>query len=177
LRLARKLKVSPLSRRTTVSLKEFLATESEKLQSERSEAMKKRDEWVESVGRLFFQIQEWLGEADSGRILTFQTGHITLREAGIGRYDAPILLVELGAREVSIKPVARFVAGPLSSTGAMHILRSYGRVDMGNRLEKYMLFRTERDPADRWVIIEEDGYRTQPFDQDSFESAFQSLLE
>ena len=160
-----------------MSLKEFLAAEAEKLQSERSEAMKKRDEWIESVGRLLHQIEEWLGEADSGQALTRKRGHLTLREVGIGTYDVPFLLIELGVREVSITPVARFVAGPLSSTGSMHILRSYGRVDMGNRLEKYMLFRIEKDPVDRWVIIEEDGYRTQPFDRDSFESAFQSLLE
>jgi hypothetical protein len=165
------------SRRTIVSLKEFLASEAEKLASERSVAMKKRDEWVESVGRLLAQIEVWLHQADSGQILTYKKGNLTLREVGIGTYDVPFLLIELGAREVSIKPVARFVAGPLSSTGSMHILRSYGRVDMSNRLYKYMLFRSEKDPVDRWVIIEEDGYRTQPFDQDSFESAFQSLLE
>jgi hypothetical protein len=35
----------------------------------------------------------------------------------------------------------------------------------------------EKDPDDRWVIIKQDGYRTQPFQQDTFELAFQSLLE
>jgi hypothetical protein len=40
-----------------------------------------------------------------------------------------------------------------------------------------MLFRTEKEPEDRWVVIEDDGYRSQPFDRDSFESAFQRLLE
>ena len=160
-----------------MSLKEYLASEAEKLQNERSDAMKKRDEWVGSVGRLLAQIEEWLGEADSGRVLTFQRGQMTLREAGIGTYDVPFLLIELGAREVTIKPIARFVAGPLSSTGAMHVLRSYGRVDMGNRLEKYMIFRTEKELDGPWIIIEEDGYRSQPFNQDTFESAFQNLLE
>ena len=42
----------------------------------------------------------------------------------------PSSSIELGAREVSIKPIARFVAGPMSSTGAIRILRAYGRVDM-----------------------------------------------
>ena len=82
----------PCSRRIAVSLKEFLASEAEKLQSERSEAMKKRDEWVESVGRLLAQIEDWLGEADSGRVLTYRRGQMTLREAGIGTYDVPFLL-------------------------------------------------------------------------------------
>jgi hypothetical protein len=170
-------KVRPWSRRIHVSLKEFLAAEAEKLQSERSKAMKKRDEWIESVGRLLNQIEEWLGEADSGRILTFQKGHLTLREVGIGTYDVPFVLIELGAREVSIKPVARFVAGPLSSTGAMRVLRSYGRVDMSNGLDKYMMFRIEKHLDGPWIIIEEDGDRSNSFDRDSFESAFQRLLE
>lgn len=160
-----------------MSLKEFLTSEAERLQSERSEAMKKRDEWVEAVGWLFHQIEVWLGEADSERLLTYKRGHISLRETGIGAYDAPILLVELGTREVRIQPVARFVAGPLAATGAIHILRAYGRVDMTNGLEKYMIFRTQKEPDGPWIIIEEDGYRSQAFTKDSFESTFQSLLE
>ncbi len=160
-----------------MSLKEYLASEAEKLQSEQSDAMRKRDEWVESVGRLLAQIRNWLDEADSRRILIYKSGQMTLREAGIGTYDVPLLIIELGAREVSIKPIARFVAGPLSSTGAMHILRSYGRVDMGNRLEKYMIFRTDKELDGPWIIIEEDGYRSQPFNKETFESAFQRLLE
>jgi hypothetical protein len=159
------------------TLKEFLASEAGKLQSERSEAMKKRDEWIASVGRLLAQIEEWLSEADSGRVLTFQRGQVTLREMGVGTYDVPTLLIELGAREVSVKPIARFVAGPLASTGVMHVMRAYGRVDMGNRLEKYMIFRTEKELGGPWIIIEEEGYRSQPFNRDTFESAFQSLLE
>ncbi len=159
------------------SLKEFLASEAEKLRDEQSAAMKKRDEWIASVERLLAQIKEWLHEADTRQILTFEEGRVSLREVGIGGYEVPCLHIEIGARQVSIKPVARVVAGALSSTGSIHILKSYGRVDMASPLEKYMLFRTEKEPEDRWVIIEEDGYRSQPFDRDSFESAFQRLLE
>jgi hypothetical protein len=102
---------------------------------------------------------------------------VQLRDAGIGTYDAPFVLIELGAREVSIKPIARFVAGPSSSTGAIRILRAFGRVDMTNGLEKYLIFRTEKELDGPWIIIEEDGYRSQPFNRDTFESAFQRLLE
>jgi hypothetical protein len=159
------------------SLKEFLASEAEKLQNERSDAMKKRDEWVASVGRLLTQIREWLGEADANQVLTIEEGQLTLREAGIGTYDVPFLLIELGAREISINPIARFVAGPSSSTGSIRILRAYGRVDMSNRLDKYMIFRLEKELDGPWIIIEEDGYRSQPFNRDTFESAFQTLLK
>lgn len=159
------------------TLKEFLASEAEKLRGEQSEAMKKRDEWIASVDRLLAQARDWLREADAKQVLTFREGRVALREWGIGAYEAPALFVEIGARHVSIKPIARVVAEPLSYTGSIHILKAYGRVDMASALERYMLFRTQKDPEDRWVIIEEDGYRSRPFDRDSFESAFQGLLE
>jgi hypothetical protein len=159
------------------SLREFLASEAEKLRGERSEATRKREEWTSSVQRLLDRIKDWLVEADTEKVLTLNEGRTGLREAGIGDYEAPFLVVGIGARQVAIRPIARFVAGPLSSTGAIHVLKSYGRVDMQSALEKCMLFRTETTPGDRWVIIEEDGYRSQPFDRESFESAFRRLLE
>ena len=63
-----------------MSLKEYLASEAEKLRSEQSDAMKKREEWVASVGRLLAQIKEWLREADSRRILTIEEAPLRLRE-------------------------------------------------------------------------------------------------
>jgi hypothetical protein len=129
------------------TLKVFLASEAEKLRSEQAEAVSKRDEWVASVERLLAQIKQWLREADTGQILIFKEGRVALREVGIGGYEAPVLFVEIGARQVSIRPVARVVAGPLSSTGSIHILKSYGRVDMASPLEKHMLFRTEKEPG------------------------------
>ncbi len=40
-----------------------------------------------------------------------------------------------------------------------------------------MIYRTEKDPEDRWSLIEVDSYRIQPLDQLAFEAALQSLLE
>jgi hypothetical protein len=159
------------------SLREFLASEAEKLQGERSKAMKKRDEWIASVERLLAQIKEWLEDADTRKILTLTEGRAAFREVGIGNYEAPFLLVEIGMRQVSIRPVARNVAGAVASTGAIDILQAYGRVDMASPLEKYMLFRTAKEPEDRWIIVGEDRYRSQPFDRESFEAAFRGLLE
>jgi hypothetical protein len=158
------------------SLKEFLESEAEKLRGEQSQAMMKRDEWIASVQGLLDRIKEWLRDADTRRILTLKEDRVRLREVGIGDYEAPALFVEIGARQVSIKPVARVVAGALASSNAVHIIKSYGRVDMASPLEKFLLFRTQKAPEDRWIIIEEDGYRSQPLDRNSFETAFQSLL-
>jgi hypothetical protein len=169
--------VRDLSRRTTVSLKEFLASEAEKLRSEQTEALTKRQEWIASVGRLLDRIKDWLAEADPRGILMIEEAPLRLSQQGVGTYEIPILTIGLGPREVRVKPVARFVAAPLRVTGRMQVPRAYGRVDMTNGLDRYMIFRVQMEPDDRWTIIEENGPLMKPFDQDSFESAFKSLLE
>jgi hypothetical protein len=40
-----------------------------------------------------------------------------------------------------------------------------------------MLFRIAKEPADEWVIINEEGFALQPFDRKSFDAAMQSLLQ
>ena len=69
------------------------------------------------------------------------------------------------------------MVGPLSSTGVIHVSRAYGRVDLTDGLQKYMIFRVENDPEDRWSIVEQDGFRMRAFDQVAFEEAFKALLE
>ena len=75
------------------------------------------------------------------------------------------------------EPIARNVAGPLSATGVIHVSRAYGRVDLTDGLQKFMIFRAQKVPEDRWSIIEQDGFRMQAFDQFTFEEAFKALLE
>jgi hypothetical protein len=159
------------------SLKEFLASEAEKLRGEQSEAMRKREEWIASVERLLAQMKEWLGQADAKRILMIDESPIRVSERGLGTYEIPALTIGLGAREVRVKPVARYVGAPLRATAMLQVPRAYGRVDMTNGLDRYLIFRVEKEPADRWMIVEQDGPLVEPFNRTSFESAFQRLLE
>ena len=82
-----------------------------------------------------------------------------------------------GRRSVRLEPIARNVVGPLSSTGFIHVSRAYGRVDLTDGVQEYMIFRVEKDPADQWSIVEQDGFRMRAFDQVAFEEAFKALLE
>ncbi len=159
------------------SLKQFLEEEADKLQTHLSEAARKRDEWVGSVNRLTARMKDWIGEADPGRVLVLRDRIFSVREEEIGAYEVLGLSIGLGPREVRVEPVARNVAGPQSATGVIHVSRAYGRVDMTDGLRKFMIFRLEREPEDRWSIIEQDSYEMRPFDQPSFEAAVQSLLE
>ena len=159
------------------SLKEFLESEAEKLRSEQAEALTKREEWIAAVGRLVAQIKDWLGQADTKRILMIEEAPLRLSEQGLGTYEIPGLTIGLGPREVRIRPVARYVATPLRSSGVIFVPRVHGRVDMTNGLDKYLIFRVEMEPRDRWSIIEQDSSLLEPFDQDSFASALKGLLE
>ena len=145
------------------SLKDFIASQAEKFRNEESQAADKRSEWVAAVDRLNQRIKDWLTYADPDHaILEVRETPCQLREEGIGSYEARGLLISLGRREIRVEPIARNVAGPLSSTGVIHVSRAYGRVDLTDGLQKFMIFRVERVPEDRWSIIEQDGFRMRP---------------
>ncbi len=159
------------------TLREFLASEAEKLRGEQAEMIVRREEWLASVGRLLVHIQGWLRDADpTGDLLSVELGSATIREAGLGAYEAPVLFVRAGRRQVTIRPVGRVVAGALASTHSTHVLKAYGRVDMESPLGRFLLFRTQKEPEDRWILIQEDGYQSRSLDRDAFESAFQGLI-
>jgi hypothetical protein len=160
------------------SLKDFIASQAQNLQNEESRAAQKRDEWIGAIDRLNEQIRMWLTNADPDHaIIAVREFPYQLREEGIGSYEARGLIISVGRREVRAQPIARNVAGPLSATGVIHVGRAYGRVDLTDGLQKFMIFRVEKDPEDRWSIIEQDGFRMQAFDEPAFEKAFKALLE
>jgi hypothetical protein len=160
------------------SLKDFIASRAQKLRNEEPRTVQKRDEWISAVDRLNQQIRSWLSQADPDHeVLEVRELPCQLREEGIGSYDVRGLLISLGRREIRVEPIARHVAGPLSATGVIHVSRAYGRVDLTDGLQKFMIFRVEKDPEDRWSIVEQDGYRVNAFDQVAFEEAFKTLLE
>src|SRR5690606_26964190 len=151
------------------SLKEFLAERAETLRSEQKAAALNRDEWIESVGRLLGQMRDWLKSSDPDGFLHVNSEEFVTNEEGLGEFRLPRLVIQLGTRDVRVEPIARYVAGPHSATGAIHIQRAYGRVDMTDGLRKFMIFRVDKEPQDRWIIIEQNGYRVRDCDQSAFE--------
>jgi hypothetical protein len=159
------------------SLKEFLAEQAERLESEQQKAAQCRDEWVAAVESLNQQVCAWIAASDPERILKTNQSQIVLREQGIGEYEIPGLVITLGTRIARLTPVARFALGPLPDTGVGRFLRTHGRVDFTNGLQTYSLYRQFIQP-DQWLIVDQDEpFRLDPFRQESFESALQGLLE
>ncbi len=159
------------------TLKEFLA---ERAEIERGRADEKRamqQEWRESLHRLVRQVQEWLRDSDSEHLLEVEESYHEIREVDVGVYTAPGLVIRLEAREVRLIPIARKVAGPYLSNGLVHVKRAFGRADLVAGGKKYLLYRSQADPTDDWVIVEDDGFAVRRLDRRSFEEAMQSLLE
>jgi hypothetical protein len=159
------------------TLREFL---SEHAEMERSRANFKKDlqtEWIWAVRRLNEQIKEWLLDADQERLLKIDERQYEIREVDVGVYTVPGLVIRMDAREVRTVPIARMIVGPELSNGMIRVTRSFGRVDLTDGGEKFMLFRSQKEPSDEWVIVEEKSYTLKKFDREAFEEATQSLLE
>ena len=74
-------------------------------------------------------------------------------------------------------PISRMVVGPNLSNGIIHVSRAFGRVDLKSGDRKFLLFRSQREPSDSWVIVEDEGFTVKTFDRALFEEAMQSLLQ
>jgi hypothetical protein len=158
------------------TLQEFLSDRAEIERGKADEKKAVQSEWISAVRRLIQQIREWLRDADRENLLKIDEEYRELREENVGVYAAPVLIVRLEAREVSVLPIARMVVGPYLSNGIVKVNRCFGRVDLTDGANKFMLFRTQKDPSDEWVSVDDDGYRIAKFDRQAFEQAMQSLL-
>lgn len=159
-------------------LKEFLEQQANWLGAGAEARKAKRDDWLGAVGRLLSQIEGWLLEADTGRILQIWRTGVERSEEEIGYYQADELIVRLVAREVRITPFAFSLVGPFGvETWLGQDTRAQGRVDMSNGEEKYFLYRYARAEGDLWGIVHEDERVIRKLDRESFEAAIQRLLE
>ena len=95
----------------------------------------------------------------------------------MGVYLVPSLQIRLEAQEVRVDPIARNALGPVWLEGAIHTGKSFGRVDLTNGAEKYLIFRVAVDPEDRWAIVDKDAYVPRELNRQSFDLAMQNLLQ
>jgi hypothetical protein len=159
------------------TLKEFLAEHAEIERGRADEKRAMQREWIESLRRLIGQIREWLVDSDPQHLLEVEESYHEIREVDVGVYTAPGLVIRLEAREVRLIPIARKVAGPYLSNGLIRVKRAFGRADLIAGGRKYLLYRSQAEPADEWVIVEDDGFRVKELDRQAFEEAAQSLLQ
>ena len=132
---------------------------------------RRRDEWLGAVRRLLDQLRDWLRASDPEGLLDIETYEIARAESALGSYEAPAMKIHLGAIEVEVKPMGRWVPN-FSARGPFA-----GRVDLSDGMRKYSLFREIRDGEDHWLVPDRDGQdRFTELDRDGFERILQDLL-
>ncbi len=159
------------------TLKEFLSDRAEIERGKADDKKALQTEWTCAVRRLVQLIREWLADADQEKMLTIKEDYQEIRELELGVYTVPRLLIRLDSQEVALVPISRMVVGPNLSNGIIHVARAFGRVDLKSGDRKYLLFRSQIEPNESWVIVEDEGFTVKRFDRDSFEEAMQSLLQ
>jgi hypothetical protein len=128
------------------------------------------------VKRLVETIVSWLKEDDPEHILSIEQYLITRSEQGLGSYQVPCLEILLGDSKVIVSPVARNVIGTVGPRGDV-ATKAEGRVDIqdGQRLRKYMLYRSIKDGVEAWYAIDET-FKAELLDKDRLEAIVQDLL-
>ena len=154
------------------SLVEFLDEQAAQQEATGGRTKSLREAWVGNVNRVVLEMEKWLRSADHHDVLNIFVHEVDNREEGIGHYAALGITVWLGAREVKVAPVARFVmAAALFGFPA----KPEGRIDISNGESQYSLYHMNDCPEGRWLMVGE-GKGYVPFDQQNFEMAMQDLL-
>ncbi len=132
-----------------------------------------RDEWIAAVSRLIRQIETWLDESDPTRLLDRSPLTYDIVEKGLGPYQVEGLQIGVGDLSAQVVPVARNVVGsPRIQVDGGQLA---GRVDIRNRLNKYILWRVLKDGTESWEALDEK-FGAAPLDRAMLESILQDLL-
>lgn len=154
-------------------LTEFLREQATKQRSQAGQREARRVEWVQSVERLIEQLKEWVHQADPEGVLRVTCQPHSANEAGLGRYEAPGLTMELEGRKVQVLPVARNVVGSIGDPS----FRAQGLVEITDGAFRYLLYRAVDDRGERWIIVNDQDYSVKPLERMTLEAALVSLFE
>lgn len=158
---------------TVLNFREFLKTKAE--QTGVRDRHRRRDEWLGALQRLLDQIRDWLRESDPEGVLDLEPFEVARTEHELGTYDAPALIIRLGAGEVSVLPMGRevpFMAIRGASGAATDVA---GRVDITDGFRKYNLYRVINQDKESWQIRDERNRFTH-LDAESLGRILQELL-
>jgi hypothetical protein len=163
-------------RAMSTTLSEFLKDQAAIERAQVPERQRRRDEWVQAVERLLVQIEDWLRQADTEKVLQVERTEVERREQALGFYKAPGLVIRLRNRQITVLPHARNVLDYIEG-GEIPGRRAQGRVDLSDGGERYILFRRLAERGESWWLLDEDAYRTRLLDREAFEWALLNLLQ
>ncbi len=158
-------------------LAEFLQTNEEKLREDEKQRETRRAEWVGAVERLLRQIEGWVRDADPKNLLHVERVLQEHRDAGLGYYRAPALLVRFGPTKVEITPWSRNVVGRLEMDEPGKELRIEGAVHITDGSEKFIVYRVLPEGREEWRLAPPMSLKTTPLTRQGFEAALLRLIK
>jgi hypothetical protein len=111
----------------------------------------KRQEWVAAVTRFIEKCRDWLAEVDPNGFLNLKEISLERAEQGLGRYEAPALVVEYEDVRVQVVPVGRNTARTLTLKPGDEV-ETLGRIDASNGGEKRLMHRAKVGGVERWYL-------------------------
>lgn len=137
-------------------LAEYLKTESEQLKKDKLRRGEILQEWLDALGGLYGQIQEWLAVCDPEGLIDRTIEHKPGEELAFGDYQVPVLKLTLVDRIVRFLPVARFMAATVRQPGQPTPVRVQGGVELrGRGMRICYLFRLPDGTDEKWYIQKE----------------------
>jgi hypothetical protein len=155
---------------------QFLKDQEEKQKSLAEENKQLIDEWRSALQSLYYDIRKWLRESDTGGVIKVDEKESDITEEGIGHYKAPRLELRIFGRWIGILPKARKTVGTARPPQQGAPSRALGRVDLTDEVRRYILYRTQEDGHDVWLI---DNLRNEQrlLNKEAFEEALMSYFQ
>jgi hypothetical protein len=159
----------------TTAFQDFLRQKADKYRAEVQSGKATVEEWRAAIERLFGQLRAWLKESDPEGIIEVEESHQDLTEPGLGRYRVPRLNLRAFDKWIGIIPKARNTVGTAHPPQKSAPQRAAGRVDITDELRRYVLYRSQEDGHEVWLIDDlESGQKL--LDREVFERALMSYL-
>ena len=114
------------------TLTEYLKDKAAKLRAEKPERERLIEDWRSALDRLLDQLEQWVREADTERILEVRRTEHKFNDEGMGPYTAPGLDITAGLPRVILEDAARtakaldWMRGGMDFADALHLAEAEG---------------------------------------------------
>jgi hypothetical protein len=159
------------------TLAEFLKAKAQQLRSEGADRTRKRTEWEQAIKKLLEQLEAWLQQADSEKVVRVSRFPVEKREEGLGYYVVQGLELECGDQVVKVTPIASSVAGTVRREGSEQRYPVKGLVDITAEGEKFSLLRLVDEHGEAWHLLDEKSFSAVPWNRAAFEDVLLKLLQ
>jgi hypothetical protein len=136
----------------STAFKDFLRAQAAKEHAEIMQGKAIVDDWRAAIERLFAQIRAWLKESDPDGLIEIKENKQEIREKGLGYYVVPRLDLSAFGKWIGIVPKVRGMAVAGEPTQSTAPGRAFGRVDVTDELQRYVLHRVHENGQEVWLI-------------------------